>query len=297
MRRKGHPRPTTEEHVLNKALAKARVWERRPSVLGTAIGQRCRKGRYLGSHGLCIVVTVKEKLDDDEMRVHCVRPFPSHIEVEHGGRKHRVPVDVQHSAGQSEMRLRGIVAVPLDCNNAPMGTVAAIVTAGTRRLVLTAGHVAKAEGTRLQVRGGSLGKATRVYMNSRLDCALVELDVAPTPADASFRNGDRLAGVRSIDPTLAGKQCFFRSAAHRDPVMRTVRIVSASARVPLPNGAAFTQMSGLVAIDGPTTPGDSGTILYDSSFLAVGTLIGDFGALSYFVPCDYSLLKMNVNII
>jgi len=90
-------------------------------------------------------------------------------------------------------------------------------------------------------------------MNSRLDCALVELDVAPTPADASFRNGDRLAGVRSIDPTLAGKQCFFRSAAHRDPVMRTVRIVSASARVPLPNGAAFTQMSGLVAIDGPTT--------------------------------------------
>jgi hypothetical protein len=286
------------EEVLNKALAKARAWDRRPSVLGTAIGQRHRKEQYLAhaTGDLCIVVTVREKLKDNEMRARRVRPFPSDIEVEHHGRKYRIPVDVQHSAGQSAVRLRGVVALPLDFNGSPMGAVAAIVSSGSQRFLLTAGHVAQATGTRLQVRGGSAGTATTVRMNNRLDCALVELDDPPTFADESFSNGDRLAGVRSIAPALVGKSCFFRTAATGEIESRTVRNVSASAPVPLPNAAAPTPMSGLVATDGPTSPGDSGTILYDSSFLAVGTLVGDLGHLSYFVPCDYSLLKLNVEI-
>jgi len=112
---------------------------------GDSDRQRCRKAGI--SAATACALWSRSRRSSTTTRCVCIVFGPS---ITHRGRarrrKHRVPVDVQHSAGQSEMRLRGIVAVPLDCNNAPMGTVAAIVTAGTRRLVLTAGHVAKAEG-------------------------------------------------------------------------------------------------------------------------------------------------------
>jgi hypothetical protein len=52
----------------------------------------------------------------------------------------------------------------------------------------------------------------------------------------------------------------------------------------------------LLATDGVTDDGDSGTVLFDEDFSAVATLVGRLHDESYFIPCQAAFADLGVSL-
>lgn len=284
--------------MLQRALAVARRWERRSYVVGTAIGQRQRQGRFRSAaKERCIVVYVDQKLPLAELRASRRARFPGFIEVTLARRKQRVPVDVQ-ATGAQVGQLQGLVSSRVSIGGLAVGAVGGVVENGRgQQYVLVAGHVARDPGRRLQLVGGVSVVTSLVRMSSLLDHALARAQPSNELGDASLPSGDVVAGVRAVDAELLGERVFFQRAATGKRVSTLVRSIDASAAFPLPHHAGPVFMRGLIATRADTQFGDSGTLLYDSGFGALGTLVGTFGEKSYFVPCDTAFARLNITLV
>jgi hypothetical protein len=210
--------------------------------------------------------------------------LPAWLDVRAGNTRTRVYVDVQETRGELVGTCEGIVGEPVSYGNRARGAISAVVTTvDGARAVLIAGHVAPGSNTKLKVAG--LAGVTRVpVMTTRLDHCLVD-PTAPLPRDAGLLPGDH--SITSVAPVhdLAPDQTLYVHHAHNPMRIPTVlRAIEMSAPFEYPTG--IKQLSGLLTTDGVTVRGDSGALLYDSAFRAVGTLVGSFGGASYFIPCE-----------
>ena len=283
--------------MLQSALTRVRRWERRKYVVGTAIGQRQRGGRFLRAvRERCIVVYVDAKLPDSQLAAARRAPFPAFIELKRGKRKYRVPVDVQ-ATGALVGELHGMISTRVSIAGQAVGAVGGIVAnAQGLRSVLVAGHVAVQVGRALQLSGGMSAVTRMVRMSALLDHALARPNTAHVLGGCSLPSGDVIAGVRAVDAELLGEALFFQRATTGRRVQTLVRAVDASAPFPLPQRAGPVVMRGLIATRRDTTLGESGTLLYDASFQAVGTLVGVLGEKSYFVPCDTAFARLKLTL-
>jgi hypothetical protein len=262
-------------------------------VLAVGVGQRRRQGHWVAGQ-TCVVVKVQWKLDEAQLTAKRRAQIPRSIAVTVEGRRFRVPVDVQETRGQLAGRLQGCVGQTLRIQGAWRGAVGAIVSdAGTAK-ALIAGHVGKKAGVRVAA-GTVSGTTEKPMMTSHLDHCLVMPDVPPSPEAATLADGSTLSGVTTIDELNVGDTVYFHRAAtgRRTPVV--LRHLDISAPFEYPDGVH--QMQHLIATDGSTVEGDSGTLLFDSSFGAVGTLVGLFGNESYFIPCERAFALLGLGLI
>ena len=280
-----------EWHTLELALRQARRWLRRADVLAVGIGQRHEHGRWQADRP-CIVVKVAWKLAADPLRAARRRPVPPWITVDVRGRRRRVRVDVQETRGQTAGCLHGLVGTGVSLRDETIGSVSAIVqTSGGARLGLIAGHVGKAAGRTLSL-GGVAGTTRAPVFTSRMDHCLV--DVPALPGGAERLDDHALAGVAPVASLDVDRVLYFNRAAsgHRVPVV--LRHLAMSAPFDYPDGTR--ELRDMVVTDGLTVPGDSGTLLYDNAFRAIGTLVGAFGHESYFIPCETALPTLGVTL-
>ena len=290
--------PAITEAVLERALAKAQVWRRRPYVVAVSIGMRHRGGRYRAQRG--IVVTVRRKHDEDELRRRRWRPFPPHLVVRHEGRTHEVPVDVQETGGQPHGELQGLVAARCRTESGELGAVGALVRRDGQILLMTARHVVLRTGRTVNVASTAGNVAARVTWVStpfhpRLDHALMT-PLDPLAAEAArLCDATPLSRVRPVTSRLIGAAAYVRHAEDCSGRTTTVRQIRASAPFGFP-GQTHT-LHNLIATDAVTVAGDSGTLLYDSSLRAVGNLVGKLGMQSYFIPCDDAFDRLQVELV
>jgi hypothetical protein len=283
--------------ALTRALGRVRAWQRRSYVVGLGIGQIVKGGRHQPA-AVGIVVTVDRKLDEDELLREGRRPFPPSVKLVLGGRRIEVPVDVQHSGGQTIGRLHGLVGGALRRQQQVLGAVGALVQTDDGARVLTAGHVAHESGTRFLLRGLGGVETEAVLMSSATDAALLRADEAFPAESPTLPDGSQLAGVAAVDHTLLGELAFVRDVRSGEILSTVVRAVLVSAPFPLPiDGQAVTTMRGLVACDEITQPGYSGTLLYDEDLRALGTLVGSIGGRDYFVPCDRTFARLKLKLL
>lgn len=280
--------------ALDRGLELAKGWERRPYVVDVAIGVRHRAGDFHDER--CIVVYVRDKLDELALGGSRRRRFPSQLGVMVDGQRFEVPVDVQEFDEQEEGDLQGLVARRLSLAGAPIGAVGAVVVKDDRALVMMAGHVGRAAGRAFGLLDGLLVTTGAPRMDGRMDHVLAEPSRPLLPEDATLRDGRRLTGVRFVDASLVMEEVSFFHAA--SGALRTARIrtVRFPARFRFPGRTASTRMRGLIAIAQDTRPGDSGTLLFDSQLRAVGTLVGAFRGHSVFVPCDTAFQRLGVRL-
>jgi hypothetical protein len=279
--------------VMAAALRRARRWRRRADVLAVGVGQRRRQGRWIDDQ-TCIVVKVAWKLDAGHLARHGHAPLPRRIEVTIGQRRYRVAVDVQETRGEVAGRCQGCAGGSLTINSALRGGVAAIVSDGGETKILIAGHVGKRAGVTVQA-GTVTGRTEAPVMNARADhCLVVPRDGVP-PDAATLVDGTRLHGVVSVGELAVGQTMYFHRAAtgRRTPVV--LRHLDISAPFEYPDG--IRDLEHLLATDGSTVAGDSGTLLFDSSFRAAGTLVGLFGNESYFIPCERAFPLLGIALI
>jgi hypothetical protein len=297
MARPSNSRTDPRWRALTRALDRVRAWQRRPYVLGLGIGQIARQGRHQ-PRTLGVIVTVDRKLAPAELLRRGRRPFPRSLELVVGGRRVRVPVDVQHSGGQKVGRLHGLVGGALRRQQRVLGAVGALVRTDQGARVLTAGHVARESGSRFVLRGLGAVETELVLMNAGTDAALLETETTFPATAPTLPDGSQLAGTAVVDQRLVGQVVFVRNVQSGKTVATIVRAVLASAPFPLPiDGQAVTTMRGLLACDEVTEPGYSGTLLYDESLRAVGTLVGSLGGRDYFVPCDRTFARLNLELL
>lgn len=257
------------------------------------IGQRRRSGRWVEDQ-TCIVVKVQWKLDEAHLRRVGRATLPRWIEITVNRRKRRVRVDVQETRGELAGRCQGCAGGALRVAGALRGGVGPVVAdAGTPK-VLISGHVGKRAG--VAVSAGPVGGTTEApVMTSLVDGCLVAPD-GDLPADAAtLVDGTALTGVAPVDELAVGQTMFFQRAAtgRRTPVV--LRHLDMSAPFQYPDGVHDLQH--LLATDGSTVDGDSGTLLFDASFRAVATLVGLFGNESYFVPCEQTFHLLGLALI
>ena len=268
--------------VLGAALAEARArrWHKRAGVVGLGIGQRHRQGRWQEGPA-CLVVKVAWKRDRARLR-HSM--LPAWIYVRVAGSRVRVHVDVQETRGELFGTCEGIVGESVAFGGESQGAVSAVVTTReAARVVLIAGHVAPGSNRDIEI-GGLSGVTLVPVMTTRLDHCLVD-PVEPLSDDAGLlAGGHPVAGVAAVRELALDQTLYVH---HVDNPMRlpvVLRGIEMSAPFRYPSGVRM--MSGLLATDGVTAPGDSGALLYDSAFRAVGTLVGSLSGASYFIPCE-----------
>jgi hypothetical protein len=280
-----------EWEILQAALRKARGWQRRDDVISVGIGQRRTHGQWEDGRA-CIVVKVPWKLGTAQLRTKRRRELPKWIDVVVRGRRRRVRVDVQETRGQTAGRLHGLVGGAVELNGAQIGSVSAIVRTGNgTRVALISGHVAEIPGQSLSL-GGVSGTTRTPFFTSRLDHCLV--DVAAMAGDACELDGHALGGIASVASYKPGNVVYFNRAFTGQRVDVKLRHLTLPA--PFDYNGVTRQLLDLVVTEGLTAPGDSGALLYDSGYRAIGTLVGCLAGESYFLPCEIALPILGVTL-
>ena len=279
--------------ILEDALtaARARGWHRRAGVVGLGIGQRHTRGSWV-ARTACVVVRVAWKRALDELSPRA--RFERWIEVRVDGARHRVRVDLQETRGELVGQCQGLVGGAVSHGGILRGAISAVVTTpGGERAVLIAGHAAPGRGAVIDL-AGIVATTRAPVMTSRLDHCLVD-PRAPLPPDAGrLPGGRRIAGIAPVH-SLAFDQVLYLHhvcSAARVPV----RLRAAETSAPFRYATGTRRLSGLLATDGVTVRGDSGTLLYDAAFHAVGTLVGAFGGASYFIPCERAAAMLAIEL-
>lgn len=276
--------------ILQAAKRKAERLLARPGVLAVSIGM-CRRGGAWRDEA-CIVVAVDWKLPCAQLRAAGRRPLPRWIDVVVERSAARVAVDVQETSGELVGTCQARVGLPVRLGAQAIGSVSAVVRVADSRAVLISGHVAKQRGRRLEV-GGKLGTTAEPIFSRRLDHCLVELDPLPDD-DTVLLDGTALVGVRKVAGLSLGQTLYFHRMQTGERVPLRLRYVDATA--PFHTDRGVVHMLGLLATDGGTRSGDSGAMLYDETFRAVGTLVGAFAGKSYFIPCDYAFAALGLQL-
>lgn len=277
--------------ALKAARRKVARWAHRPEVVSVGIGLRRRAGEACPE--VCIVVTVDWKLAAPVLGQHRRRAFPRRLEVEVEGRRCLVGVDVQESRGQIAARLQGVVGAPVARGRKVIGAVSLIVEAGDARAALISGHVARERGRTLKV-GGHNGVTRAPVRNEWLDHCVV--DVPQLPPDAvTLVDGVALAGVRAPESLQLGEPLFFHRAETGKRIGVTLQELAVSAWVEISDEQTLL-MRELLTTEAATVPGDSGALLYDAAFQAVGTLVGVLGDKSHFIPCKRALASLDLEL-
>lgn len=284
--------------ALQAAKQVASRWLSRDYVVSVGIGQRLADATYCDE--VCIVVKVDWKLSREALRAKRRRPFPPHLEVTIDGKRARVGVDVQETRGQTAGQLHSIVGAPVCCEGQNVGSVSAVVRTASAspggpaaaKTVLISGHVARKRGRKVSICGmtGTTGEPVRTR---RLDHCLVE--IVPEPSQCSvLLDGASLSGVREVKTLRPGQTLYFHgmSTGKRTPLI--LRDLDVAAPFVVERGVVT--MLGLVATELGTVGGDSGAMLFDETFRAVGTLLGAFADRSYFIPCDYAFAALGIQL-
>ncbi|MGH7788123.1 MAG: trypsin-like peptidase domain-containing protein [Candidatus Binatia bacterium] len=280
--------------VLCGALGVAKKWLRRDEVVAVGIGLRRRAGSHTAEPA--IVVTVRWKRTPDRLRELRVAHIPKVVRVQLDGRTFDVPVDVQGAKGRLRGSPSGLVACPLDTDDARFGVVSALVSRGAQRFILTAAHVVRQLGRGVVVIGRGRhvrGTVSEIHAAGNLDHALIQSTETLAPSEATFPLGEPLAGVRASSTLRLGELVFFRK---RNGQLRQVSILKVDETVDFNMPVGSTRFSGVVSTSLASERGDSGALLYDNNFRAVGTLLGGFGAYSCFLPCQPSFGRLNVTL-
>lgn len=281
--------------VLQAAKKKAERWLTRGDVLSVGIGQRFTQGTWRDE--ACIVVKIDWKLSAEMMRARKRTPLPRWIDVVVDGKRARVGVDLQETAGELTGTFQSIIGSPVSCEGACIGSVSAVVrgTSGGKKgpkAFLISGHVAREKGRKMVI-GGATGVTAEPVISDRLDHCLVEFD--PEPAHQSLLlDGSNLTGICPVKSLQLGQTLYFHRAATGMRVPLLLRHIDISA--PFQTSQGVVQMRGLLATDGRTAAGDSGALLFDGSFRAVGTLLGAFAQESYFIPCEFAFAALGIQL-
>jgi hypothetical protein len=283
----------TNLRILQAALAKAKPWLRRKGMLALGIGQARRAGKW-ADETAHIVVKVEWKLDGPALGRSRRAPLPRFIEVTVDGRRHRVPVDVQGTQGQRAGQLHGCVGAAVTIQGQLRGGTGAVVSTAQGARLLIAGHVGKQAGVAMLV-GGMHGTTEKTFINSQLDHCLVAPGAPPPAGWATLVDDTPLTGVARIDELTLGQTLYFHHSESGDQIPVVLRHLDMTAPFEYPDG--IHQVQHLLGTDGESVPGDSGTLLYDASFAAVGTLLGMFHDESYFIPCERAFNLLGLGLI
>lgn len=261
-------------------------------MLALGIGQARRAGDW-ADETAHIVAKVEWKLDGPALVRAQRPPLPRLIEVTVDGRKRRVPVDVQGTQGQRAGRLHGCVGAAVTIQGKLRGGTGAVVSTTQGARLLIAGHVGGQAGVAMQV-GGMNGTTEKTIINSQLDHCLVAPGAPPPAGWATLVDNTPLTGVARISDLSLGQTLYFHHSETGDQIPVVLRHLDMTAPFEYPDG--IHQVQHLLGTDGESVPGDSGTLLYDASFAAVGTLLGMFHDESYFIPCEraFSLLGLGL---
>lgn len=286
----GAARTRRKWRILQAAKLKASRLLARPDVLAVGIGMRRCNGKWRDE--ACIVIKVAWKLPGAALRARRRRPLPRWIDVEVERSAARVPVDVQETAGELVGSFQAKVGAPVRYGENAIGSVSAVVVVADTRAILISGHVARHKGRRIEV-GGMLGVTAEPVFSKRLDHCLVELDPHPD-YDAILVDGTSLTGVRKVAALQLGQTLYFHRMTTGERVPLILRYTDITA--PFQTERGVVHMHGLLATDGGTMRGDSGALLYDETFRAVGTLVGAFAGKSYFIPCDYAFAALGLQL-
>jgi len=275
---------TLRKKVLAAALKRANRWRGRPGVLAVGLGQRRRLGHWVRGE-TCVVVKVPWKLDPSHLRKARQKALDAWIVVTVDGRKHRVAVDVQETRGDLVGRCQGCAGGAVRIAGQLRGAVGPVVSDAGATKIMISGHVGKRAGVSLSA-GGVNGTTEAPAMTTDVDACLV-LPGQTFPANGgTLVDGSALAGVAPVAELTVDQTLFFQRAATGARTAAVLRHLDIGAPFQYPDGVHALEH--LIATDGVTVDGDSGTLLYDASFRAVGTLVGLFGNESYFVPCERS---------
>lgn len=262
--------------ALARAEAEAEFCGVVPGVLGVGVGRRQRGGRW----GIGHVVTVFVATKAEERALEDGHRLPSHLHVEHRGRRWEVPVDVV-ALGDAPGLPQGLVVPGSQLSVAPpalAGTASWYVERGGDRFLVTAEHVvgmASRGPVSLHPQGVRLGQVTRTaWATTSLDAALVRLDPDWTGALVLPFVQHALGPPRVAVPSDTGRtgRVFLpRLQAFQPAVIRHVQVGPLPFRLP---GGAILQPRSLVLTDPVTRPGDSGTLLLAADGAPVGLLTG-----------------------
>lgn len=289
--------PAFPHAVYRLALSRAKRWLKRSDVVGVAVGHRSRRGKY--HRHRCIIVTVTDKLPHEELRRRGRRPLPTHIAVTYQRKPYVVPVDVDNSDGQNALVLNRLAAQPIfDSNSFHIGAAALAVSRGNTLYLLTAAHVTAVAAmprftvgpTRAPAR--LRNPATDVAFGNSFDHALLTPDQPILPDASVLPDGNRLSGLRAITPYLIGRPAFFHRSVDGARVLAYVR--KTDGFVPVSVNGTVEYFGPIIAADPLTVDGDSGTLLYDSSLLGLGTLLGSFAGNSCFLGLALSCARLGI---
>jgi hypothetical protein len=282
-----------QRRILRAAVEKAKPWLRRKGVVAVGIGQARRGGDWVegGAH---VVVKVEWKLEADALERSRREPLPRFIEVTVDGRRHRVSVDVQDTQGQLAGKLQGCAGAAVTIDGVLRGGAGPVVRSARGPRLLISGHVAARAAVLVQV-GGLPGQTEKPIMSRDLDHCLVAPAVAP-PADwASLVDGTPLTGVAAVEHLVLGQRLYFHHSQTGKRVPVVLRDLDVA--VPFECHDGIQRVQHLLGTDGGSVMGDSGTLLYDSSFAAVGTLVGALGDRSYFIACQRAFELLGLSLI
>lgn len=279
--------------VLQAAKRTASRWMSRAYVVSVGIGQRNSKKTWLDE--ACIVVKVDRKLEPEAMRAQRRRPFPRWLEVVVDGKRSRVSVDVQHTGGELYGALQSIIGAPVRHGDKNIGSVSAVVRGvddpAAARTVLISGHVAKKQGRRVRI-ANMLGVTRDPIRTNRLDHCLV--DLVPLPGQCALLDGTPISTCRDVSTLVVGQTLYFYKMATGKRTPLVFREPDTDAQFQTEHGVV--RMLGLVATDRGTERGDSGAMLFDEKFRAVGTLLGAFANHSYFIPCGAAFAALGIQL-
>lgn len=276
--------------VLQAARRQALRWLRREHVVAVGIGRRWRAGKPCGE--ACVVVKVDWKLEPEILRARHLRLFPRWIEVVVDGKRGRVRVDVQDTGGELLGKHQGLVGRGVALGPKVIGSVSAVVQSDGELAVLVSGHVAKVAGRELTI-GEARGVTGEPVRTRRLDHCLVEVP-GLVASDAALLGGIPLNGVRSVRTLSLGEVLYFHRAATGERVPVAVEDLEEDALFATEHGKV--RMQGLLVTEGATRDGDSGAMLHDARFAAVGTLVGSLGGRSFFISCEYALAALDLQL-